>query len=294
MISHNVDSALGSLPPIRRARLWRLYAQDGRRFLDLWQDGGRGILGARHAGLGNAIKAALDRGLDRPLPSVLEPRLGKLLLERFPPAKAVRLYVSEEAALAALARASGIRAGSDDIACGIADSSLVRDPTRRKGAEKNAPALLLRPFASFISEKDTISGSWTGETRFALPLLPLARGLAPAALLFADAAGAEAAGPGDLVPPLFLRAAIDALFAQDRYLASVGEAHWRRADRRLKGLFERRGPWLLPLVAAADYPRLFEVALSKGILLSPDFARPSLLPGDFDDGELAPLAALSP
>jgi hypothetical protein len=40
-----------------------------------------------------------------------------------------------------------------------------------------------------------------------------------------------------------------------------------------------------------DYDRLFVAALGAGVLLSPDPELPSIVPGDFDDGELAALAA---
>ena len=37
------------IPRIRRARGYRLYDHHGRRYLDLWQNGGRSLLGHRPA-----------------------------------------------------------------------------------------------------------------------------------------------------------------------------------------------------------------------------------------------------
>ena len=36
-----------TIPPIRRARGYRLYDHRGRRYLDLWQNGGHSLLGHR-------------------------------------------------------------------------------------------------------------------------------------------------------------------------------------------------------------------------------------------------------
>jgi hypothetical protein len=66
---------------------------------------------------------------------------------------------------------------------------------------------------------------------------------------------------------------------------------WRKSDRRLGPAFERFGPYLYPRSGTEGYGALFEAALSAGALLSPDPELPSIVPGDFDDGELAALAA---
>ena len=322
-----IDKCLRRLPPIRRARLWRLYAEDGRRYLDLFQDGGRGILGARRSGMELGIKAALDRGLDRRIPSRLEARLEKAVLALAPAAKAFRIYRNEEEALAILARIAGSDAG-EAIVSGIFASPLIFDPARlvpdRKTSPEGAIARLIRPFAAWLPPCPApLPG-------IALPLLPLPRGMGPSILLFEDAAMVEKAGPSSLLSPLALRAALEALTALSAYESAAfvapgsgaaeaapgsgaakaaprsgaaaarkrqtksGEAHWKRSDRRTKNLFERRGPWLYPRTGIEDWERVFEEALASGILLSPDPSLPSILPGDFDDGEIAPLSNIRP
>jgi hypothetical protein len=125
----------------------------------------------------------------------------------------------------------------------------------------------------------------------ALALLPCPGPFAPYPLLFARKADAERAG-GELLSPLSLIAGCRSLIELRGYAKSYGESLWSRADRRTKRLFEREGPLLYPRCAEADYPALFRAALGKGLLLSPDWGLPSLVPGDFDDGELKPLSAL--
>ena len=249
---------LALLPPIRRARLWRLYAEgtaEGRqrRFLDLWMDGGRSILGAKGTGLGTAAKAAIDMGLARPLPSVWTRRLEKALLETYPGFASARLFPNRDRALAALGAAF-------------------------PGAE---PALL-RPFGEHLR------GNAPADSRFALPLLPCPALLEPGVVLAREGADAEALA-AEQVPPAALAAAARALREFAAFSRVFGEGLWRKADRRLAPYFERSGPYLYPRCPETEYDTLFRAALGAGLLLSPEYAFPSILPGDFDDGELAAL-----
>ncbi len=261
------------LPAIRRARLWRLYAEDGRRFLDLWMDGGRAILGSKGSGIGTVVKAAVDVGLSKPMPSVRERRLEKELLARYPLFSAARFYRDDGRARAALERAFG-----DDA---------IYDPARRGEAGPSARAIVLRPFAEALSEPGSKAG---GDFPAAFPLIPCPAPFAPAVLLFRDNSSAELAG-GDLVAPLYLAAASRALAEFATFSEAYNEEHWRRTDRRLSGHFERRGPWLYALPGTAGHAAFFRAALASGVLVSPDPELPCLVPGDFDDGELARLRA---
>ncbi|HUW40854.1 MAG TPA: hypothetical protein VMV90_07560 [Rectinemataceae bacterium] len=307
------ERLLSLLPPIRRARLWRLYAQDGRRFLDFWMDGGRDILGAKGTGLGTALKAAVDLGTARPLPSVWKARLAKQVAELWPGYAALRLYLNEERALAALGREMGTRAAQDSAAADSAaqDSAapvavgdpngggLVFDPAERPAPRSPGTVLLLRPYAEALGAPGT--GSRPGpedapEPRFAprfaaaLVRLPCPRVFSPAIALLRDGEAAARMSE-DLVPPLVLAAASRSLWEFKRFAESYDEKLWRRVDRRLGPFFERSGPYLYPRHSAAEHEARFRAALEAGALISPIHALPSIVPGDFDDGELARLAA---
>jgi hypothetical protein len=265
------EALLRLLPPIRRARDYRLYAEDGSRFLDLWQDGGRGVLGAKGTGLGTLLKAEVDKGRAKPLPSLAEARLEKEIRSRWPGYEAIRFYATPERAEAALARALGL-----DKAGG-----LVFDPARRdETSGRDAPALLIRPFSEHLIKDDEAA-----HYRAAVLLLPCPAAFAPVPLLFSkpeDAAGLE----GDLLSPLSLASAYRSLREYTAYSKRFAEVLWRRADKRTGRLFERRGPFLYPRCAPEAYGELFKAALKRKVLLSPDHELPSILPGEFDDGEL--------
>ena len=169
---------LRALPPIRRARLWRLYAENGARYLDFWMDGGRSILGAKGTGIGTAAKAAIDMGLTRPFPSVREARLEKALLAAYPPYKAVRFYGDESRARAA--------------------ANLV---------SPNAQIAVLRPFGELLAplrERPGLRRPGGPHSIADAPLPPPSS--PPAVLLFAEAEDALKAR-GELLAPALLASA---------------------------------------------------------------------------------------
>ncbi len=285
---------LRGLPPIRRARLWRLYAEERgaerRRFLDLWMDGGRAIIGAKGTGIGTAAKAAIDMGLLRPMPSAWERRLAGQLRITYPEYAAARFFRTDERALAA-AGAGGAFDPARREAAGAADPSAAAAAGR---------VLVLRPFA------EGLAGPGAGDFPVAMPLLPCPSALSPSVLLFREAKDAARIA-GDVLPPVLLSSAHRALCELARMRPWYAEELWRKADKRLGRFFERRGPYLylrdpgaLPAAvdgraapgarSIVDYDAFFDAALEAGVLLSPDPELPSIVPGDFDDGELKALS----
>ncbi|MDR2748215.1 MAG: hypothetical protein LBB77_12320, partial [Treponema sp.] len=80
-----------SLPVILRARDFRLYTQGGGRLVDLWQAGGRAILGHTPAGVFRDFKNYASRGLLAPFPHPQEQRLARAL-SRLLPGRVFRFY----------------------------------------------------------------------------------------------------------------------------------------------------------------------------------------------------------
>ena len=80
VISEKAAELLRELPRIRRARSYYLYDSSGKRWLDLFQDGGRAWLGHRPDGLSLQIKNSLSRGVYAPYPSSEEGKLLKALM----------------------------------------------------------------------------------------------------------------------------------------------------------------------------------------------------------------------
>ncbi len=251
-----LDRPYDELPPIARARGWRLYATNGKRYLDLCSDGGRLILGARPAGLGRLVKEMLDRGLvARAAPSRYGGRLSSALKRRFGASVAFALYASEREARAALSGREHAEWRPFDPSCAGGGSS----PFALTGAE----LVLLR--------------------------LPLARDLSPGVVM---GPGAGSLYPGAAPSPLKAACAAWSLDLLADFALSYGESAWARADPFVGARFERRGPWLFPRLSGTEYAAFARSCLEAGIIVNPDPAEPSLLPGEWTEGELKPILSL--
>lgn len=91
-----IDALTGSLAPVlprlKRAREYHFYDLHGRRYVDLWQEGGRFLLGRRPKGISLTLKNALDQGLSGALPSVYEGRALRQLVKLLPGAEGAALF----------------------------------------------------------------------------------------------------------------------------------------------------------------------------------------------------------
>ncbi|MDR0561849.1 MAG: hypothetical protein LBG73_04090 [Spirochaetaceae bacterium] len=85
---------LRQVPPVLRARDFRLYTQGGGRLVDLWQAGGAAVLGHTPPGVLREAKNAAERGLCSAFPHPMEGRFIKALARLFPNAL-FRVYAGE-------------------------------------------------------------------------------------------------------------------------------------------------------------------------------------------------------
>ncbi|MDR0291142.1 MAG: hypothetical protein LBI06_09420, partial [Treponema sp.] len=83
LLNDNEFSLLRLMPTVLRARDFRLYTKDGKRLVDLWQNGGAAILGHTPPSFLREIKNTASRGLYAPFPHFLEGRYCKALSHIF-------------------------------------------------------------------------------------------------------------------------------------------------------------------------------------------------------------------
>ncbi|TFG82799.1 MAG: hypothetical protein E4H20_06905 [Spirochaetales bacterium] len=265
-----MEDLLRLLPTIRRTRGNRLYAADGSRILDLWMDDGRGILGERDKATRTWAANAADKGLVHPYPGLYERRFEKAVLTTWPELGSVRVFLSEERALDSAARILGSATVPAESPCRDAEGKPAHGP---------GTLVLLRPFTVLPA----------GVT-LALLRLPCPRPFAPACLAVRDSRMLDDC-PGDLVPSLLLAAAARGLASIEVATTNgYGEDHWKRFDRFTAPFFDRNGPYLFARIERSRYEEFYRAALSGGALVSPDYDKPSIVPPDFDDGELKKLA----
>jgi hypothetical protein len=258
------ETLLRLLPPVARARDFRLYTRDGRRLVDLWQNNGAAVLGHTPTGMLRALKNAAERGLYAPLPHSQERRFLKALSALLP-GMSFRLYRGNGALLRALA------------------VEVLPDPALEETLPPPPAPLLWRPFLELPSDRPLV------------PVLPL---LWPDTLrvLALPPAPPETAPPASqLIPPAILAAATRGVYD---LIAAQGVRGRQRYPRIEEALAEkkwlRRGIYLRRNAPVGDeaYAVLFQRFLEQGFLLPPVRRHPLILPGILSPGEEAKLAGL--
>jgi len=243
-------SLLREMPQIRRAREYHLYDTAGRRYLDLYQNNGRAVLGHRPSGMSVRLKNTLSRGVFAEYPSSEEGKLLKaaaaLIGEAFP---VIRYYRTMERAL---------------TAAGFPGRNPA-DPARGETGELS----LWRPFLPL-----------SGEVRFALPVLPLP-GMECGVILCAAAGDLP---DGDIPSPVTAAALTRCLWGL-KALTDREPAEEPAGLPAFSG-WERRGPYLVWTGPAEEYPAFFRAGLTAGVLIPPSPEMPAVLPPELTSGDL--------
>ncbi|MGO9309307.1 MAG: hypothetical protein ACLQDL_09835 [Spirochaetia bacterium] len=258
---------LRGIPVIRRARGFRLYDTQGRRYLDLFRDGA--LMGHRGEGSLTAMKSALSQGLAAGLPSIWEKRLLSTLTRLFSRYPVVRLYASPDRALEAASRFLGVHPAP-------------RDPALGEGSAGDSLAAFWRPFLPFPDG-----------VRVLLPLLPIHVCGAPAPACFAGDAP-PAVPLSDAIPAFILAGAIRgcaALLRCDEGACPLSNPAVEKALDAAPG-WARVGPYIRAVFPADTYAKVHAEFLREGVLLHPWYPGPSVLPGECSPGETRLLADL--
>ena len=287
-----------ALPVIKRARGWRLYASDGSRYLDLCADGGRTVLGRRNGESGRVAKEAIDRGLVSGFPSFWKKRLEKQVLDWLPGYAGTLFFASEAEALLALAMADE----------GFASALRGGKPLAEALSAFSENLRVERPFGKYRRERSGETHASAADGRYALALLPLAPAWSFGILLGRSGedistlagriwgagdggknGGTDMAAP---IPAVRLAAAARSLSDFVALDSNLDEKRWAAIDPFIDGLFVRSGPWLYPAYPEAGHGRVFSACLNEGILISPDYGEPSIVPPEFNAGEVLALKSI--
>jgi hypothetical protein len=264
---YNEFSLLKQVPPVLRARDFRLYTGNGR-LVDLWQNNGAAILGHTPPSLLKELKNTASRGLYAPFPHFLETRYFKALARIFPD-RNFRLFSSPPQGLETLVA--------------------------------NGSACLWRPFADpraplAVPESPPVL----------IPVVPgiqTWRGGLPLGLCVLAIKGEVTIGQGDFLPPVLLAAAARGIY--DLISAAPARANpvYPRIAKALKNSpqspegrnsWQRGGIYLMPgqKPSQEEWASLFRRFLKNGFLLPPLPSQPLILPGALSPGEESKLASL--
>ncbi|MDR2101769.1 MAG: hypothetical protein LBP43_04295 [Treponema sp.] len=282
---------LGLVPPVLRARGFRLYTQGGGRLVDLWQYGGAAILGHTPAGILRSLKNTAERGLFVPFPHPLENRLRKALSRLFPD-RVFRLYPDTLSLRRALIQAGLSGPGEWPFYDPALSSNQGRPPDSGPEMSSDNPARFPdRPLSLWRPFLEGPEGPPSPASPF-VPVLPW-----PAAprVLVLEPEQAHPFPPPDLIPPVFLAAALRGVYDLIAAGPERGVVKFRHIKKALsQSKWRRRGIYLslTETLAEEDYAGLFRRFLEQGFLLPPAQDQPLILPACLSPGEEAKLAQL--
>ena len=264
------------VPPVRRARDYRLYTEDGRRLLDLYLDAGGALLGHRPELVGRALKNVAGRGLLGNLPSSYPARLRRLLRRALPGHAWFGIAATADDALGLLRGRLG-----DALAPPLQVADPLSEPNWRQ-----APVAWWRPLCG----EQPAGGEWLAHGPAALlHRLPFAVGAGPVTVSTRHGGSGACVGAPHVSPLLLAgaAAALRRLLRTATERSSVASAWPRTAPG-----WRRSGVYVM-----AEYPRrrhegVFAAFLAAGVLLNPRYPGPSILPAPVSPGEAALLRRL--
>lgn len=283
---------------VRRAYDNHLYTAKGTRILDLYQESGEAILGWRAGKAKLALKNALDRGITGSFPTELDGELERAVREVLPDHSEVRVFASRDRARRACAEAVGLWSDVPLIESPILhpEASIEMGPGGDSplSAAKGLHGIpLWRPWLdeAFYAMGDRVDSSFLQRVRDTLDAMvlvspfPFASGCAIA--VFSGRVGSVP--PSDPVAPALLAALARAWRDLAAALFERTEADWSRFDGFTEAWWDRRGPYLVPKTRPSRYAEFFSFCLDRGVLISPDYLTPSIVPMDADAGEFRAL-----
>jgi hypothetical protein len=273
--------SLRKIPTVVRARDFHLFDLKGRRYLDLFRNGGRALLGHRPEKVYRDMKTQLQKGAVAEAPSVYEPRLLRLLGQLFPGNNTIVLYRSFDRALVAASKFSGMPVDEEDIL----------EPFFAFPA-KDCPAVYHRPLSGYGDKgghkgygdkgglRGGLRGGLVGGSSIIFPVLPFPGGFAPQPVVFPPESSGRRLLEGDLLSSALLAGLLRSI--HDLLKVEEQPDIWK--DWKLPG-WKRFSCYVFPDFPLDRYEEVFDLFLSEGILLSPDPRRPSILPLRFSRGE---------
>ena len=206
------------------------------------------------------LKRRIDRGLLASFPTRLESQLESAFAALFDRFLSFRWYVG-------LDRAERIAASYLEKR-GLQGTSFA-DPAL---GESNRTCMVWRPFL----EESTRSA------QIISPVVPMPGTGWLTILAFRDELD-PFFEPSDRVPPFILAAIKRSVFDLVKLRELPEGAHWCEFD---SPLFRRRGPYLEPMISPDAFVALYRDALDQGIIFSPKYDSPSIIPGLCDPGEI--------
>lgn len=242
---------------IKRARGPFLYTAKGVRLTDLYQEGGRAILGWGGGSAFTMLKNALDRGATGSFKTDFTYRLEKAVNELFAGTqRRIMVFSSKMEAVAAAVSISR-------------DRTCVYHPWHQAQVDfSTMDCIIIEPPLPWVSNIFILAIKESDENTEAI----------------AESAKKQ----------MRLASPIEAALTRSIYnlisaLNSRKEKDWFVYDNMICGYWERKGPYLFPKVPKEKYREFLLHCLDLGIVISPVYETPSIVPFGADRGVFSAL-----
>lgn len=310
---------------VRRARGCYLYTEIGVRLTDCFLDGGRALLGWDGGKARTAFKDTLERGAtgsyDAGMTSRAVTAVKKLLPAEY---SIIRFYSRERARLIDLKSAFSFAAKGAPVQLSKAvtvlpflditattqpkvtgyESVTVVHPETGVFASMPDVVRLVAPFpyagapdvyafrASLFADGPLSEAEGANQTGDAFKACGAAASSSSVDKTSAAEQAARAALPDSDVMPSALLAAFARAFADLKLaLGERTEADFASFTRQLSSAFERKACYLYPKITREAYPAFVLACLERGVVISPDYDQPSVVPYKANAGDLKKIAA---
>ena len=304
---------------VKRARGIYLYTEKSVRLTDCFLDGGRAILGHGGGKAKTAFKDCFERGAngfyDSGLLSAFEKAVKQLLPRNF---TTIRLYTEKTAAPLEQTSYSLERAPKKASAVSEQTSCVLESSQKKAGAaleqtsfpldnsQKKAEPVLWRPWLE-ISGKSTeqptgypkiqivhnVEGDFPAIVKI-VPPFPYATELCVYA--FSTACGEEMLQnlpKNDIVPAPLLAAFTRGFYDLKIALGTYTENDFKANSKVFEPFFIRNQCYLFPKISEEKYKDFVLKCLDIGIVISPDYNVPSIMPWRANPGDLKKISKIN-
>lgn len=267
---------------VKRARGIYLYTEKSVRLTDCFLDGGRGILGHGGGKAKTAFKDCFERGANGFYDSGLLPAFEKSVKKLLP------------------AEYTEIRLYSEKTAAMLGGTSVSLD-----GASKKANPVLWRPwldFAGKITEQQTgypkIQVVYNTNEVFPavvkiLPPFTYATDICVYAFSEKSYKNLAELPQNDVVPSPLLAAYTRSFYDLLNSLSLFAEKDFKANSKALEPFFTRNQCYLFPKISEEKYKDFVLKCLDAGIVISPDYNEPSIMPWRANPGDIKKISKIT-
>lgn len=285
---------------VKRARGIYLYTEKGVRLTDCYLDGGRGILGHGGGKAKTAFKDCFERGANGFYDSGLIPAFEKSVKKLLPAEYTeIRLYSEKTAAMlggtSVSLESTQKKAGavSEQTSCVLESSP------------KKANPVLWRPWLDFtgkITEQPTgypkievvynLTGNFPAIVKI-VPPFTYATDICVYAFSEKSYKNLAELPQNDVVPSPLLAAYTRGFYDLLNSFSLFTENHFKANSKVLEPFFTRNQCYLFPKIPETQYKDFVLKCLDAGIVISPDYNEPSIMPWRANPGDIKKISKIN-